>query len=65
MAHSYSVYIDFTIVLSPVINNFSLLFSLSRSLALNTVRRCVAKKEDCFCLEVPQSMQFELAQMFM
>lgn len=36
-----------------------------RHLALKTVRRCLAKKEDCFVLEVPQSMQFELAQIFM
>ena len=36
-----------------------------RALALKTVRKCLVKKEDCFVLEVPQFMQFELAQIFM
>lgn len=36
-----------------------------RSLALKTVRRCIERKEDCFCLRMPQPLQFELAQMFM
>ena len=35
-----------------------------RQLALRTVRQNVSKKEDCFCLDVPLSIQFELAQMF-
>ncbi len=35
-----------------------------RQLALRTVRQSVSKKEDCFCLDVPLSIQFELAQMF-
>ncbi len=36
-----------------------------RTLALRTVRRTLQRKEDCFCLDVPQKVQFELAQMFM
>ena len=36
-----------------------------RHLALKTVRKCLVKKEDCFVLEVPQSMQFELAEIYM
>ncbi len=36
-----------------------------RTLALRTVRRTLVRKEDCFCLDVPQKVQFELAQMFM
>ena len=35
-----------------------------RFLAFKTVRKCLKKKEDCFCLEVPQPIQFELAQTF-
>lgn len=35
-----------------------------RHLALRTVRKRLAKKEDAFCIEVPQAVQFELAQMF-
>ena len=35
-----------------------------RQLSLRTVRQNVSKKEDCFCLDVPLSIQFELAQMF-
>ena len=35
-----------------------------RQLALRTVRQNVSKKEDCFCLDIPLSIQFELAQMF-
>lgn len=32
--------------------------------ALQTVRKCLKRKEDCFALEVPQKVQFELARTF-
>ena len=35
-----------------------------RTLAIRTVRSRLNRKEDCFCLDVPQKVQFELAQMF-
>jgi len=35
-----------------------------RTLALRTVRQKLVQKEDCFSLDVPISIQFELAKMF-
>ncbi len=34
------------------------------TIALKTIRTVLTKKEDCFCLDVPQKVQFELAQSF-
>jgi hypothetical protein len=35
-----------------------------RHLALRTARGHLGRKEDCFCLDVPQAIQFQLAQLF-
>ncbi len=35
-----------------------------RQLAIRTARSRLSRKEDCFCLDVPQAIQFQLAQLF-